>query len=113
MNDKEKYKNQEWLREQINCGKSINQIAKECGSAWETIKLYMEKFEIFKPVHLYDDKAWLTEEYINKNKSSNDIAKEVGVASNIIVNRVNKFGIKKSWENKAKRAKVVRKKYKY
>lgn len=76
------YTNPFWLiREHIHNGRTIKDMAKDCGVSTHTVNRWLLKFgirTIKKKKRLYTNKNWLYNEYIKKRKTTKTICKEIG-----------------------------------
>jgi len=96
-NNKKKYRDADWLREQyVVEEKSTREIAEEFDYGSTTICTWLDKHGIEKrsqgeaiskaktPDALYTDKDWLQEQYVEKENAMREIANECGVSRSAI-----------------------------
>ena len=102
----------EWLREQYHgLGKSISQIAEECGVSDRTIRRWMDRHDIERRSMseakrsdgLYTDADWLREQYHEKENSMRQIAEECGVGGTTIRRWMDRHGIERRATSGGKR----------
>lgn len=98
INGDEKYKSEDWLREQyIGKDRSLADIAKECEVHYSTIGNWRDKFSLNRETakREYTSKDWLREQYITKDRSQSDISRECDVSNETIRRWINRFGLNK------------------
>lgn len=94
-----KYKDAAWLQEQYTeTGRSISDIADECGVSKNTIHRWLDKHGIATAYRLkgpHNDTEWLREQYVGKTRSLRDIADKCGVGRDTIWERMKEHGIER------------------
>lgn len=88
------YRNKEWLKREVDAGKSGSQIGREIGVNAVIINRWIKKFGLRneeKPK--YQDENWLTEEYSVKRRDAAEIAAEFGITPDAIYFWTNRFGL--------------------
>jgi len=95
------WRNEALLREKyVGAGLDTYQIAEEFGCSAETVRTWLEKYDVERrAVHDYHDdgwkdEAWLREQYINQDLKSTEIAEQVGVHRSTVSNVLREFGIR-------------------
>lgn len=88
------YRNKEWLKREVDAGKSGSKIGREIGISGTIINRWIKKYdlrvEIVKP---YLAKDWLTEKYSVKRRDAADIAAEFSITPDAIYYWANRFGL--------------------
>lgn len=109
-----KYKNKEWIEEQLKSGLSKREVATKNGYSTSTVRRWMIKFNLwFKETPKYKNKEWLEEQV--KNGLS---GRQIAIRNGYIVSTVRKWMIKFNlWNygvhpNSVNIVNVKRKKYK-
>ena len=96
------YQNEEWLRREYHGnGRTLSDMADECGVTGTTIGDWMDRHGIERRDQkaaqqasgAYTDKGWLKTEYVDKARSMKDIGDECGVTSATILKWLRRFGI--------------------
>ena len=81
MNEVCKYKNKNWLSNQyINMNKKDWQIANNEKVSTTTIKNWLKRFKIKKPIPNYHNYDWLYNEFVILNKSKKEIGEEQNIS---------------------------------
>jgi predicted DNA-binding protein YlxM (UPF0122 family) len=90
----------------VNQKLSLERIAKKLGVCRETIRNYMEKFDIkirgrseTKKIHI--DKKVLEDLYLIQKLSMKKIAKKIGISQQAVLNRMKEFGMKRRTKSEA------------
>lgn len=86
----EKYKNKEWLRNELKT-KNVPQIASELGCGEMTIYRWVKKLGLKREQPKYESKSWLQNQLLHKK--AEDIAFECNVSSATISRWISKFGL--------------------
>lgn len=91
-----KYKNKEWLKEQVNKYKSLSELSKNTGYPTTSLKRWCDKFEIKLETKRKSTsrvtKDFLIEQY-SLGKEIREIAKEFGLSTQTIVSKNKEFGL--------------------
>lgn len=101
-----RYKDKEYLKEQLELGKSYSQIAKENNTTNVTIQYWVKKFGLSskyyekKKAFPFVDKKWLEENWLNTDKSLQTLANELGCSVSLLEWRAASYGLKKPYKYK-------------
>lgn len=97
------YRDKEWLEEQyVRERRSTTDIANECDVAGNTVRGWLEKFDIprrnrseaqIKEKKKVHDESWLQEQYVDELRSMKDIGGEVGMSPSGVKKWIDKFDI--------------------
>jgi transposase-like protein len=101
MADSQRYYDGDWLEEQyVNQGRTVPEIAAECGVSRATIRKWMDRHDISTTGRgkvpddtRYRDAEWLAYAYHEQEMSMHDIAAECGVAAATVHRWMDKFNI--------------------
>ena len=107
------YRDRDWLEEQyIRNNLSLSEVASVAGTSTATVKKWIRRYEIKKPLgvrtrwtfanenKLYANREWLEEQYVLKGLDQGSIAQLAGVSKHTIRSWVRKHGLQKpagSW----------------
>jgi len=99
-----RYRDEEWLREQyIELGRSVGQIAKECGVKPRAIYYWVSKYDInprvkeFRRISaLCENKEWLHRQYVELGKTLQEIMGEYGISRTTLVRWLSRYGIRRA-----------------
>lgn len=107
------YRDRDWLKKRyLEDNLSLTEVAGVAGVSTETVKRWLRRHEIRKPLgartrwtlanegKLYADRRWLEEQYVLKGLDQESIARLVGVSKHTIRSWVRKHGLQKpvgSW----------------